>query len=120
MAVESLIAGLSPEDARSSLYYAGRYIKQAEYFEEYSKDIFDDDERSVPSKLVQEVTMKIIRAIEAREGSSATNFDRVTVIRILDEITLIEANLPSDLSEDELMHGASLAADMSPPPSKKN
>lgn len=42
-------------------------------------------------------------------------FDVETVIRLLDEITSLEASLSSDLSDAELERGASLAADMLPP-----
>jgi len=115
MNIANIISDCSPEDARSCLYYASRYIKQAESYNEYSKDIFEDEERSAPSARVRDTTMQFIRAVEAREGSSAADFDDDTFMRIMKEIATIEADLPSDLSQEELERGVLLASDMTTP-----
>jgi len=115
MGIAEILEGCSLEDARSCLYYASRYVKQAEHFESYEKDIFEEEEHNVPSARVRELTLRIIDEIEAREGRPATQFDDETVIRLLDEITSIEASLSPEFSDLELARGKSLAAEMLPP-----
>ena len=117
MIILQMLDGCSPEDARTCLYYAARYIKQAENFNNYEKDIFEDDGRNAPSVPVRTLTLRLIKAIETREGMPAERFDDQTVIRLLDEITSLEASLSPELSDAELARGASLAADMLPPKS---
>ncbi|HCO54424.1 MAG TPA: hypothetical protein DIT93_05340 [Pelagibacterium sp.] len=115
MIIAKAIEGKSREDARSCLYYTARYIKQAENFDRYEKDIFEDEEHNLPSALVHEMTLQLIKAIEEKEGTSAAQFDDETVIRLLDEITSIEASLSPELSDAEIERGALLAAEMLPP-----
>ncbi|NHF74746.1 hypothetical protein [Paracoccus xiamenensis] len=117
MTIARILVNSSPEDARSSLYYAARYIKQAGSFDSYEKDIFEDEQHNAPSDLVRKLTLRLIEAIELSEGKSAGQFDDETVIRLLDEITSLEASIPSDLSDAELERGVSLAAGMLPPTS---
>lgn len=113
--ISDVLSGCSPPEARSAVYYAGRYIKQAKSFAKYSKDIFEDESRSRPSDHVRNLTMRLIRAIESDEGTVATSFDSDTVIRLLDELTEFEAGLSDDLSDDELVRGAAIAAGMTVP-----
>jgi hypothetical protein len=113
--IAQILEPLSPEDARSVLYYIARYIKQAESFDDYEKDIFEDEQHNAPSGLVREMTRRLIEAIEARENMRAQEFNDKTVIRLLDEITSLETRLSPELSEAELERGASLAAAMLPP-----
>ena len=117
MNIKKIIEGISIEDARSCLYYAARYIKQADNFDEYKKDVFEDEEHNIPSTQVREITLRLIEAIEASEGMAAEQFDDETVIRLLDEITALEAGLSPELSDVEIARGASLAAEMLPPKS---
>lgn len=115
MTISQILESLSSEDARSSLYYTARYIKQAESFDRYEKDIFEDEQHNAPSELVRESTLRLIEAIETSEGVHAEQFDDEAVVRLLDVITSLEASLSSDLSDAELERGASLAANMLPP-----
>ena len=97
MIIAKAIEGKSREDARSCLYYTARYIKQAENFDRYEKDIFEDEEHNLPSALVHEMTLQLIKAIEEKE------------------ITSKEASLSPELSDAEIERGALLAAEMLPP-----
>lgn len=115
MQITSIIENCSREVARSSLYYAARYIKQADNAGKYEKDIFEDEARNLPSDEVRDLTLRVISAIEEREGKRAAEFDDETVIRLLDEITGLEAALSPELSRDERERAAALAAGMQPP-----
>ncbi len=115
MVIAQTLQSLNPEDARSVLYYIARYIKQAESFSNYEKDIFEDEQHNAPSGLVRKTTIRLIEEIEAREGMRAQQFNGETVIRLLDEITSLETSLSAELSEAELERGASLAEAMVPP-----
>ena len=98
-----------------SLYYAARYIKQADNVGKYEKDIFEDEAKNLPSKEVRDLTLSIVAAFEEREGMEAADFSDATMIRILDEITGLEAALSPELSEDERARAAALASEMEPP-----
>ena len=115
MKITEIIESCSPEVARSSLYYAARYIKQAANFEKYEKDIFDDEAHNLPTQQVRNTTLKIVAAIEDLEGSKAAYFNDQTIIRVLDEITDAEAALVPEFSEDEKNRLERLAAEMYPP-----
>ncbi|MFS8182245.1 hypothetical protein ACMG4P_11915 [Pseudovibrio denitrificans] len=115
MQITSIIDSYSPEIARSSLYYAARYIKQAENVDKYEKDIFEDGTKNLPTKEVRDLTLKVVAVIEEREGMKAPDFDDATVIRLLDEITDLESALSPELSDVERQHAAAIAAGMLPP-----
>lgn len=72
--INHLIADLSSSDARSVVYYLSRYLKQVAQFNDYEKDIFQDDGVSEPTELVRSRTLTVIEFIEAAEGTSAAEF----------------------------------------------
>lgn len=115
MKFEIIIAELSPEDGRACLYYVARYVKMANKFFEYEKDVFEDDGHNVPTAKIRELTYRVVKEIEAELGLQAEEFNDDTVIQLLDRITDLETNLSSDLSDSELERGATLAAEMLPP-----
>lgn len=115
MSILLIISEYSDEEARSGLYYAGKFIKQAKYSEDYLKNIFDEESRSSPSTAVRAATHTLIQFFVDREGRSASKFTDETVYRILQEITSTEAGISSDLSENELARAAIIAADMFSP-----
>jgi hypothetical protein len=99
--LKDVIAGVNEADIRAALYYAGRYIKQAAHFQEYGKDIFDDEQHSSPTDEVKTLALKIIAAIEDREMMPAQNFEFDCVLMILREISAIEQSLGSKFSKDD-------------------
>ncbi len=115
MQITSTIENCFREAAKSRLYYAARYIKQANNANKYEKNIFDDEARNLPSDEVRDLTLKIISAIEEREGKRGAYFNDETVIRLLDEITGLGAALFPGLSEDERERAEAVAAGMQPP-----
>ena len=112
MDIQQILQVDSPEDIRSCLYYAARYFKQAESFENYKKDIFQDEGQNAPPIFIVEATLRLIEAVEGREGVTAEHFDDETFMRLMNEITSLEASLSTDLTEDEIARGATLAAEM--------
>ncbi|MNU59758.1 hypothetical protein D3C71_489330 [compost metagenome] len=97
--LHSFIEGIDEPSARASLYYVSRYVKQAGYFEEYKKDVFEDEYRSIPSEAVKDLARRMIAALEEREGVPATSFSAETVLQILREITALEAELGPEPTE---------------------
>lgn len=100
--ISSNLSGVADTDARSALYYLGRYVKQAEYFQAYGKDIFDEEERSAPTEQVKQITLRLIMIIEKRENVSMAHLGTEAVTRILTEITTIEESLGFEASPDDL------------------
>jgi hypothetical protein len=100
--IEKFAVGKITADVRSALYYVGRYIKQASFFNTYSKDIFEDDEKSAPSKVVRDLAMEILQAIELHEGVKAADIKRDRVFELIGVITSLEDRLNPDISESEL------------------
>lgn len=80
-------------DIRSSFYYLGRYLKQADSFEEYQKDIFEDDEKSTPSDLVKAITLRLIETIEQLADKKAKHFEDAEYLHWINIINNIEENL---------------------------
>jgi hypothetical protein len=93
---------LNRSEARSALYYLSRFLKQAAYFRRYSKDIFEDTDRSGPSTDVRNVTLSIIEMIESTEGVAASEFDDATYTRWATQARRLEAQLDPELTESEL------------------
>lgn len=100
------LAGLSTSDARASLYYLSRYLKQVALFDGYQKDIFDDDVRAAPSDEVRRCTIVMIASIEAAEGASAAQFDDETYDRWAREVKRIESALEAEPSPEERARAA--------------
>lgn len=114
--IHKLIEGFEAADARSALYYVSRYIKQAESFDEYKKDIFEDERQSAPSQAVRSLAVIIIKAIEAHEGSKAADvaFDRI--VELLDHISSVERNLGFEFTDAELASAEEFTSGIVPPP----
>ncbi|WET03849.1 hypothetical protein [Flavobacterium sp. YJ01] len=91
--LEDIIKELSIPDTRSSFYYLGRYLKQAEYFADYEKDIFVDEEESAPNEIVKSTTLKMINFIEKEANKKASEFTDEEYIYWTDIINEIEGNL---------------------------
>lgn len=115
--VKDLFTGFSEEDARSVIYFAMRYIKQAEHFDKYSKDIFDDAPFTDVSKFVKDKTQECIDQIEKEYGISASEFGDDIVVEILDFMTGLESSLSSDLSQEEIDSASKIAASLTTPAS---
>lgn len=118
MKIWEVLDRVSLEDARACLYYAGRYIKQADHFNKYKKDVFEEEGRSTVTDQVRDLTLRLVGEIEAREGRSADVFDDETVIRLLDEISSVEDGLVPELTEAESARARALSIQMVPPESK--
>jgi undecaprenyl pyrophosphate synthase len=112
------IVGIDDHIARAALYYLGRYVKQAEYFEEYGKDIFEDEERSAPNEEVKNLARSMIIALEDREGALASKFSDGVAIRILDEITALEEDLGPEMSDEEAVKAEGFLNALQAPPAK--
>ena len=54
--LEDVIQNYEISDVRAAFYYLSRYLKQADYFEEYEKDFFEDDYRSAPTEIAKNLT----------------------------------------------------------------
>lgn len=89
-------------EIRESLYYLGRYVKQAASFEKYSKDIFEDAQNSEPSAIVKALTQNLIVYIEKVENKQAKNLTDDEVIFWLDHINEIEENLDPELPDSSI------------------
>ncbi len=96
-----IISTLSVDDARSSLYYLCRYIKQASIQKVYEKDIFDDDRRSAPSNIARATTLNLIAFIENLEGMTASEFDEDTFHYWIDHTIEIEDRLDPAMTSNE-------------------
>ena len=99
--LRAYLEGVDDADARSALYYLGRYVKQASYFDEYGKDIFEDEARSAPSEDVKELTRRMIAAVEEREAMLASDFTEAQFMRLIQEITALESELGPEVSDEE-------------------
>jgi hypothetical protein len=117
--IRKVIAGVDTADARSALYYVSRYIKQAEYFKRYAKDIFEDEQRSSPNDTVRELANEIISRIQSNEGMKAEFFSYDRIVVLLEEISACESELGPNFSEAELAAAAEFAARMGDPEVKR-
>jgi hypothetical protein len=100
--IQDKVAALTTGNARSALYYLSRYLKQAAHFNAYRKDVFEDTERSAPSKVVRQATLEMIRSIEDAEGIPASAFDDQTYRRWAARVREIENALDPELTETDL------------------
>jgi hypothetical protein len=98
--IDHLVSVLDKSDARSTLYYLSRYLKQAAHLDASGKDIFIDDERSAPTESVILNTLSIIEFIEMAEGVPAAEFDNEAYARWADHVADVERSLQSAISED--------------------
>jgi hypothetical protein len=117
--IRKFIEGVEVADARSAIYYVSRYVKQAASFDEYGKNIFEDEERSAPSEAVCRLALNIIKAIEAHEGVKIAGLKDDRTVELLDFLTLCERDLGSQFSDAELAVAAKITASISAPPIKE-
>lgn len=104
--INHLISDLSASDARSTLYYLSRYLKQAARFDEYGKDIFEDDNRSAPSDFVKHRTLSIVSFIEEVEGTTVAKFDDATYRQWAEHAADVESGLQPEASPLEIERAA--------------
>jgi hypothetical protein len=98
----NLLENLTIAEKRSCLYYLGRYIKQADSFENYQKDIFEDDIESEPSEEVKNITLNLILVIENIAGKKASDFSEDEFIFWMNKIAEIEDNIDPQPSDEQI------------------
>ena len=95
--------------------YLSRYLKQASHYEEYGKDIFDDDFRSYPEEPIRIVTLGLIKFIEEVEKIPVSQFDDATYIKWSDHVEEIESSLDPQATATEIDQANSFVNTMSLP-----
>ncbi|TDQ06252.1 hypothetical protein [Pedobacter metabolipauper] len=91
--LESLLESYNIFEKRSALYYLGRYIKQAEIFENYEKNIFIDGAESNPDEKIKSLTLNMIEHIERAANKKASEFNEDEFYYWMDYIAEIEDNI---------------------------
>lgn len=97
--LRQIIAEYEPSKARAALYYVSRYVKQAEYFDKYKKDIFDDVEESAPTEETWKLSVRMIEAIEEEEDAKVADLPDQRASELLDGLIALEDELVPELSE---------------------
>jgi hypothetical protein len=106
VSLKDFLSTLTASDARATLYYLSRYLKQADQFEKYGKDFFVDEELSAPSDAVKAQTYLIIEVIERFEGLPASKFDDPTYEKWAAHVGQLESELqpePTELQRERAM-----------------
>jgi hypothetical protein len=98
--LEDVISGYEISDARAAFYYLSRYLKQADYFEEYEKDFFEDDFQSYPSVEAKTLTFSLIAFIEGKAGKKATEFSDEEYMSWMNAISFVENKLDPEPSKE--------------------
>jgi len=98
--LESIILGFDIADVRAAFYYLSRYLKQADFIDEYEKDFFVDDFQSAPSEIAKELTFSLIEFIENKSEKKASEFSTQEYIDWMDEINKIESELDPEPSNE--------------------
>jgi len=98
--LESIVSGHNISDARAAFYYLSRYLKQADYFEEYEKDFFDDDFQSAPSEEAKKLTFLLIDLVEKISGKKAAEFSDDEYMEWMDAINMVESKLDPEPSRE--------------------
>lgn len=91
--ISSIISGVSIGDARAVLYYLSRYLKMASHYDEYKKDIFEDDIRSYPNEEIRSLTLVAVTEIEKIENRKVADFDDSTYTKWSDLVDSLESSL---------------------------
>lgn len=99
--INEILSGHTIPDVRGALYYLGRYIKQANDFEKYEKNIFEDSIESIPSEVVIKLTWNLIDAIENEANKKATEFSDQEVMFWLDFISDLEDKIDPEPTDSE-------------------
>lgn len=97
--LEEFLLEYNTSDKRSILYFLGRYLKQAEAFEKYEKDVFDDVAESMPTEDIRSKTMEIVSFIETAVGKRSSNFTTDELLFWMDKIAEIEDTIDVEPSE---------------------
>lgn len=100
--IAKLLSKKTVSEARSALYYLSRYLKQANHFEKYKKDIFEDAIRDYPDQETIDLTWAIVSAIETEQGISVTAFDDSIYKKWANEVARWENSLDPEPSPAEL------------------
>lgn len=100
--LNDLLTDLSRSEARSALYYLSRFLKQAAFFKQYGKNVFEDTDRSAPSTEVRNVTLAMIDLIERVEGVAASEFNDATYKAWATETRQLERRLDPELTAADL------------------
>ncbi|WP_339880641.1 hypothetical protein [uncultured Algoriphagus sp.] len=100
--LKNITEGFPIADIRSSLYYLGRYIKQAETFENYEKDIFEDGINSEPSIEVKELTKSMIEFVEKKADKKASKFNDDEFHFWMSSIAEFEENIDPEISQSKI------------------
>lgn len=87
-------------DARDAFYYLSRYLKQAAFYDDYQKDIFEDGYSSEPTEVVKQLTMAMIELIETQQKKKAGEFSDEEYIYWMDEINDVESSLDPEPTDD--------------------
>lgn len=98
--LENTVKDFEIIDVRAAFYYLSRYLKQADYFEGYGKDFFEDDFQSAPSETAKNLTLLLIKFIEEKTGKKASEFSNEEYINWMNEIDKIESKLDPEPSID--------------------
>lgn len=110
-----LIEGFVTADARSAFYYLGRYLKQAEHYDKYEKDFFEDDYQSKPSEIAKELTFKLIDYIEESQNKKASQFTDEEYFNWLDRIVEIESKLDPEPTAEQVESAKAVLDSIIPP-----
>ena len=113
--ITTLIQDLKIEVARSILYYLNRYLKLAPTKKSYEKDMFEDDERSAPSRTVKLGTQKVIKYIEKSEGIPASRFKKERFHYWVDLVAEADEKLDPEASDDQKARATAVITDMQLP-----
>lgn len=107
-------------DVRDALYYLSRYLKQASFYDEYGKDIFEDDMSSLPSSSVKSLTLSLIKYIEETEGKSVSGFSDGEYIAWMDHISDVEKKLDPNPSQSQIELAEKLISELVLPTNQNN
>lgn len=114
--IKQIIKKFEIADSRAAFYYLSRYLKQAEYYEKYQKDIFEDDFQSTPSQLVKDITLCLIEFIEKQQNKKAKDFSNGEYIFWMEQIDEIESTLDPNPSSEQIRSAERIIESISSPP----
>ncbi len=113
--LKNIIENHSMSDARSAFYYLSRYLKQASFYDEYQKDIFEDGVESMPSEVVKNLTLKMIDLIEDSQGKKSANFTDDEYMQWMNKIDAVESQLDPSPTELQLNAIEDIINELIPP-----
>lgn len=107
-------------EARSAFYYLSRYLKQAEHYDEYEKDLFVDDFYSAPSEIEKKLTLELIKVIEDASGKRASELTDKEYADWMNVINEIESSLDPAPSTSVIESAEATLANISSPKAKSD